>query len=106
MYDEIQKQDGKSGSTFICMLLDPDRVINCTLIWKKGQIKLTFPVMYFPVFPPDPHVFGPPGSGSISHRYGSASGSGSFNHKAKIVRKTLISTVLWLLFGFCLKKIM
>ncbi len=32
---------------------------------------------------PDPHVFGPPGSGS-----------GSFNHEAKIVRKTLISTVL------------
>ncbi len=29
--------------------------------------------------PPDPHVFGPPGSGS-----------GSFDHRAKIVRKTLI----------------
>jgi hypothetical protein len=28
--------------------------------------------------PPDPHVFGPPGSGSISQRYGS--GSGYFNH--------------------------
>jgi hypothetical protein len=41
---------------------------------------------------PDPHVFGPQGSGSISQRYGS--GSGSFYHKAKIVRKTLISTVL------------
>jgi hypothetical protein len=33
--------------------------------------------------PPDPHVFGPPGS--ISQRYGS--GSGSFDHHAKIVRK-------------------
>ncbi len=33
--------------------------------------------------PPDPHVFGPPGSGSLYHQ-------------AKIVRKTLISTVLWL----------
>jgi hypothetical protein len=33
-----------------------------------------------------PRVFGPPGSGSISQRYGS--GSGSFYHKAKIVRKT------------------
>ncbi len=43
---------------------------------------------------PDPHVFGPPGSGSISQR------SGSFYHQAKIVRKTLISTVLWLLFDF------
>ncbi len=30
-------------------------------------------------------VFGPPGSGS-------------FNHQAKIVRKTLIPTVLWLLY--------
>jgi hypothetical protein len=44
------------------------------------------------------HVFGPPGSGSgsISQRHGS--GSGSFYHHAKIVRKTLIPTVLWLLF--------
>jgi hypothetical protein len=42
--------------------------------------------------PPDPHVFGPHGSGSISQRYGS--GSGSFYHEANIVRKTLISTVL------------
>ncbi len=40
---------------------------------------------------PDPHVFGPPGSGS---------GSGSFYHEARIVRKTLISAVLWLLFDF------
>jgi hypothetical protein len=29
--------------------------------------------------PPDPHVFGPPGSGSTSQRYGS--GSGSFYHQ-------------------------
>jgi hypothetical protein len=41
--------------------------------------------------PPDPHVFGPPGSGSTSQRYGS--GSGSFYHHAKIVRKTLIPTI-------------
>jgi hypothetical protein len=33
--------------------------------------------------PPVPRVFGPPGSGS-----------GSFYHLAKIIRKTLISTVL------------
>ncbi len=33
--------------------------------------------------PPDPHAFGPPGSGS-----------GSFYHHAKIVRKTLIPTIL------------
>jgi hypothetical protein len=31
--------------------------------------------------PPDPHVFGPPGSGS-------------FYHQAKIVRKTLVPTIL------------
>jgi hypothetical protein len=39
---------------------------------------------------PDPGVFGPPGSGSISTCYGSVSGlgSGSFYHQAKIVRKT------------------
>jgi hypothetical protein len=45
--------------------------------------------------PPDPRVFGPPGfgSGSTSQRYG----SGSFYHHAKIVRKTLIPTVLSLL---------
>ncbi len=47
---------------------------------------------------PDPHVFGPPGSGSTSQRYGSGSGScsgsGSFYHNAKIVRKTLILTIL------------
>ncbi len=46
--------------------------------------------------------FGPPGSGSgsISQRYGSGSGSASFYHSAKIVRKILMSTVLWLLFDF------
>jgi hypothetical protein len=53
---------------------------------------------------PDPYVFGPPGSGSgsISQRHGS--GSGSFYHQAKkVVRKTLIPTVLLLLFDFSLK---
>jgi hypothetical protein len=40
--------------------------------------------------PPDPHVFGPPGSGSTSQMYG----SGSFYHHAKIVRKTLIPSIL------------
>ncbi len=42
----------------------------------------------------DPYVFGSPGS--ISQRYR----SGSFNHQVKIVRKTLIPTVLWFLFDF------
>jgi hypothetical protein len=36
--------------------------------------------------PDDPYVFGPSGSGSISSRYGS--GSGSFYPQAKIVRKS------------------
>ncbi len=52
--------------------------------------------------PPDPRVFGPPGSGSgsTSQRYGtgsgscSGSGSGSFYYHAKIVRKTLIPPIL------------
>jgi hypothetical protein len=35
--------------------------------------------------PPNPRVFGPPGSGS---------GSASFYHHAKIVRKTLIPTIM------------
>jgi hypothetical protein len=42
----------------------------------------------------DPDVLGPTGcaSGSVVQNYGS--GSGSFQHQAKIVRKTLIPTVL------------
>ncbi len=39
---------------------------------------------------PDPYVLRPPRSAPISQRYG----SGSFYHQAKIVRKTLIHTVL------------
>ncbi len=39
---------------------------------------------------PDPHVFGPPGSGSYSQRCG----SGSFYRHANIVRKTLIPIIL------------
>ncbi len=48
----------------------------------------------------DPYVFGPPGSasGSVGHKY--ESGSGSFYHQAKIVRKNLafycFVTSLWL----------
>jgi hypothetical protein len=42
--------------------------------------------------PPDPQVFGPPGSGSINQRCGS--GYGSFYHQAKKVRKTFISPAL------------
>ncbi len=42
------------------------------------------------------YVFGRPGSGSISQR----NRSGSFCHQAKLVTKTLISIVLWLLLNF------
>jgi hypothetical protein len=62
--------------------------------------------------PPDPRVFGSPGSGSTNQRYGSGSGScsgsgsGSFYHHAKIVRKTLIPTMKWLFLTFCLWKMM
>jgi hypothetical protein len=46
----------------------------------------------------DPDVFGHPGSGFISSRYGSGykteTGPGSFYHQAKIVRKALIPTAL------------
>ena len=42
----------------------------------------------------DPYVFGPSGSGSACQRYG------SFSHQAKIVRKTLIPTVLRTSFDF------
>jgi hypothetical protein len=38
--------------------------------------------------------FGLPDPGSISTRYGSGSGAGSFYHQAKIVRKTFIPTIL------------
>ncbi len=53
---------------------------------------------------PDPHVFGPlgSGSGSTSQRYG----SGTFYHHAKIGRKTLIPTILWLFLTFYLEKMM
>jgi hypothetical protein len=45
---------------------------------------------------PHPRVFWPPGSGSTSQRYGSrsGSGSGSFYHHAKIIRKILNPTIL------------
>ncbi len=54
--------------------------------------------------PLDPHVFGPPGSGSTSQRSGS--GSGSLYHHEKIVRKTLTPSILWLFLSFYLWKMM
>ncbi len=52
--------------------------------------------------PDNTYVFGPPGSGSISTRYGSGSGSWSFYHHAKIVWNldSYCFSVLWLLYVF------
>jgi hypothetical protein len=44
------------------------------------------------------YVFGPLGSGSIGHKYGSC--AKSFHHQANIVGKTLISVFLRLLYDF------
>jgi hypothetical protein len=52
----------------------------------------SYATLFVSVADPDPYVFEPPGS--INKRYGSRSGSGSFYHQAKIVRKTLIPSVL------------
>ncbi len=54
--------------------------------------------------PPDPHIFGPPGSGSgsTSQRYG----SGSFYHHAYIVWKTWIPSIWWPCLTFYLWKMM
>jgi hypothetical protein len=68
---------------------------------KKGDSfyippKVSF-FLFFSVLRIRIHVFGPPGSGSISQRYGSGSFyHGSFYHHAKLVRKkkTLIPTIL------------
>ncbi len=48
--------------------------------------------------PPDPRVFWPSGSGCTNRRYGS--GSGSFYHHAKIIRKILNPSILWLFLTF------
>jgi hypothetical protein len=68
----------------------------------EKSIKLGTGTVYSSVGDPDPvpYVFGPPGSGSVSTRYGSGSESGSrssfgsFYHPAKIVRKPFIPPVL------------
>ena len=46
----------------------------------------------------------PPGSGSISQRYGSGSGSRSLYQQGKIIRKTCNPTILWFFFTFYLWK--
>ncbi len=51
----------------------------------------------------NPYVFRPPGSGSISTIYGSGSGSGSFYHQAKIIKKPWILLFCDSLWIFSLK---
>jgi hypothetical protein len=62
----------------------------------KLNLKLTWAVSS--VADPDPYVFGPPGSGSVSQRFGS--GSRILLSSRKKVRKTLIPAVLGLLYEF------
>ncbi len=57
-------------------------------LYRKMLQNVKIYLAYTSVADPDPHVFGPPVSGSTSLRYG------SFYHHAKIVRKTLIPTIL------------
>ncbi len=70
----------------------------------EGQSSWSWAVLRFRIRFRRIHVLGSPGSGSIFQRYGSGSGTGSksgyFYYKAKIVGKTLIPTVLWLLYDF------
>jgi hypothetical protein len=88
---------------------------NCYLPRKKGTGTVPkVPVGFvLPVSPADcnsfgdlaPDIFGPPGSGSISTRYGSGSGSGygSFSYQAKIIRKTFILLFCNFFMAFYLK---
>ncbi len=63
------------------------------LCFCRQRIVLSIKILVASVAAPDPYFFGGPTvSGSNSTGYGS--GSGSFYHQAKIVRKILIPTVL------------
>jgi hypothetical protein len=68
--------------------------------YTQQQLQVILVVSVPDLDPPDPYVFGSPGSGSISQRYGS--GSGSLYHHTKLVRKTLIPTNLLLFLTFYL----
>ncbi len=61
-----------------------------TRVHTPSWLRETAPIsVAYPDPAPDPYVFGPPGSGSISTRYGS--GSGYFYHQAKTIRENLNS---------------
>jgi hypothetical protein len=57
----------------------------------QNAFQRQFSTAFGRVADPDPYVFGPPGSGSNSQRYGSGSGvgSGSFYRQAKNGKKNL-----------------
>ncbi len=77
----------------------PQRRINSFYV-QVSEVKAIISVV-----DPDPWVFGPPGPGpgSVSQRY--RSGSESFYHQAKKLGKTLIPTVLCLLYDFIFLKV-
>ncbi len=92
------------------MMSSRDHPLSLTWIWLSPTSLLPIQLWWVPISvadpdpnldpdPPEPHVFGPPGSGSISQRYG----FGSFCHHAKKERKILILTILWLFWLFFFK---
>jgi hypothetical protein len=75
-----------------CQIYDPTTKLIILHRSSKKSLLGSVPVPDPNPDPPDPNVLGPPksGSGSTTQRYG----SGSFYYHAKIVRKTLILTIL------------
>ncbi len=71
------------------------RLLATAYLWVQIWISLQV-VANKSIHQKNPYDLGLLGSGSVSQKYA----SGSFFHLAKIVRKTLIPTVLWLLFDF------
>ncbi len=65
---------------------EPQFVILAPRLWLHNTVRNLCSSVGDPE--PDPHVFGPPGSGSISQRYGS--GSGTFPFLIKCVERTEI----------------
>ncbi len=98
--DKVSVNSGKEkilySAVFVCF------VINVTYTLENSGILELWPIMGNVV---DLYIFGPSGSGSVSHRY--VTGSGSFCHQAK---KNLDFLVLFyccdFFMAFYLRKIM
>jgi len=57
-------------------------------IFLRGTVSVNYPITIVgDPDPQDPHVFGPPGSGSISQRNGSGSGYGSLPFLIKVLNR-------------------